>query len=320
MKSLKLRMLLLLEVIGLPFLVLAAFTLKLYRRIGSKRLKISTKALRKIGVFPIRNHYYEPLFDDEILENDLSEPRLLPGIDFNEAGQIEFLTNLHYQCEFDEFIEDEENNADASAFRIDNGTFESGDAEFLFNFVRYTKPRKIIEIGCGASTKIIHKAIELNEEEGKVADHICVEPYERPWLEKFPKIELVRDRVESISLELFQDLNAGDFLFIDSSHMIRPQGDVLHEYLTIIPSLREGVFVHVHDIFSPRDYLNDWIINKVLFWNEQYLLEALLTRSTSFEVVAALNLLKTKHYSKLLKVCPYLTEGREPGSLYFRTH
>ena len=118
---------------------------------------------------------------------------------------------------------------------------------------------------------------------------------------------------------MFQSLEAGDFLFIDSTHMIRPQGDVLHEYLTIIPSLPKGVFIHAHDIFSPHDYLDEWVRDKVHFWNEQYLLEALLTGSRNLEVVAALNFLKNKYYGDLLEVCPYLTTNSEPGSFYFKT-
>ena len=100
--------------------------------------------------------------------------------------------------------------------------------------------------------------------------------------------------------------------------MIRPQGDVLHEYLTILPQLQSGVIVHVHDIFSPRDYLDNWVRRDIRFWNEQYLLEATLGNSARYEVIAALNLLKHDHYSELERVCPYLELNREPGSFYFR--
>ena len=68
-----------------------------------------------------------------------------------------------------------------------------------------------------------------------------------------------------------------DILFIGSSHVIRPQGDVLFEYLELLPTLKRGVIVHVHDIFSPRDYPQSWLLDEVRLWNEQYLLEAFLT-------------------------------------------
>ena len=210
--------------------------------------------------------------------------------------------------------------SDIDAFKLDNGTFESGDAEFLFNFIRYSKPSRIIEVGCGSSTKIIQHALVLNElDQGVLASHICIEPFEQPWLESFPNIKLIREKIENLDKNIFEELKEGDFLFIDSSHMVRPQGDVLHEFLSIIPSLSKGIFVHVHDIFSPHDYPDNWIKDNVYFWNEQYVLEALLTGNNNLEVVAALNLLKHKHYDELHKVCSYLTPDREPGSFYLKT-
>jgi predicted O-methyltransferase YrrM len=308
------------EIFYLPLLVISGLVMWLYRRTGSKRLRLSTKTLRKIGIFPIRDHYYEPLFNDAHLSRDLKNPRELPGIDFNEEGQLEFLQNLIYQTEFSKYVEIEKCKSDVDAFKFGNGSFESGDAEFLYNIVRHIKPKRIIEVGCGTSTKIIQHALKNNEAENSFrATHVCVEPYEQPWLASYPNIKLVREKIELLDLKLFEELEAGDLLFIDSSHMVRPQGDVLHEYLTIIPSLNNGVYVHVHDIFTPRDYLENWIKENVLFWNEQYVLEALLTGNKSLEIVAALNLLKHKHYNELHKVCPYLTPDREPGSFYFRT-
>jgi hypothetical protein len=99
--------------------------------------------------------------------------------------------------------------------------------------------------------------------------------------------------------------------------MIRPQGDVLAEYLEILPTLSSGVFVHVHDIFTPRDYLPEWIDTDVKFWNEQYLLEALLANSHRYKIVAALNFLSNNHSQEMKRVCPYLTDDRQPGSFYF---
>ena len=305
----------------LPLLLPSALVMKIYRRLGSKRLIRSTNLLKKIGVFPIRDHYYEPLFNDKHLSASLREPRNLPGINFNELEQIELLKQLTYQNEFLDFVESEFKKLEPSSFKLDNGSFESGDAEFLFNFIRHIKPRKVIEIGCGTSTKIIQKAIGKNDiAENRVTSHVCVEPYEQPWLEKFPKIKLIRDKVENLDVKIFQDLEAGDLLFIDSSHMIRPQGDVVHEYLSIIPSLKKGVFVHIHDIFTPHDYLDEWVKSDVLFWNEQYLLEALLTGNSALKVVASLNMLKHRYYDELKNVCPFLTESREPGSFYLKTH
>ena len=306
------------ELIYAPLLIMSASVLKLYRRVGSHRLPLSTKILRKIGVFPVRNHYYEPLFDDGMVKCS-SNPRILPGIDFNIEKQLNLLAKLTYQGEFVQFIDEQSKRVDNSGFKFGNRSFESGDAEFLYNFVRHLKPNKIIEIGCGNSTKIIQEAVHQNKKEDQIdTTHICVEPYEQPWLESFPKINLVRKRVEDLDFEIFEGLTKGDLLFIDSSHIIRRDGDVLNEYLRIIPSLTSGCYVHVHDIFTPYDYPYEWLSKNVLFWNEQYLLEALLSGGKSYDVVASLNLLCRQHYAELKNVCTYLDRNREPGSFYFK--
>jgi hypothetical protein len=305
----------LLSVLAIP----AGFVMLLYRRIGSRRLPITTGILRRIGIFPIQNHYYEPLFDDRHLSKPLDEPRVLPGIDFNIAKQLELLGQMRYADEFGDFIKEQQADTSAASFNLNNVGILAGDAEFLYQIIRYLKPCKVIEIGSGSSTKITRKALSMNAaEDGRQAQHVCLEPYEQPWLEAFDGIELVRAKVEDCDIDWPNALASGDLLFIDSSHIIRPQGDVLHEYLTIIPQLASGVIVHVHDIFSPRDYLDAWIRQDVRFWNEQYLLEATLGNAVRYEVIAALNLLKHDHYADLKRVCPFLEPTHEPGSLYFQ--
>jgi hypothetical protein len=138
------------------------------------------------------------------------------------------------------------------------------------------------------------------------------------WLESFSEIDVIRRKVEDCDLDWSKSLGPGDLLFIDSSHIIRPQGDVLKEFLEILPQLASGVYVHVHDIFSPKDYLREWVVDEVKFWNEQYLLEALLSNSDRYQVVGALNYLKHRHFDRLNEVSPYLTEDREPGSFYIK--
>ncbi len=309
-----------LDVILIPFVLVSGVILKLYRRAGSQRLPKNTAMLKKLGVFPIKDHYYEPLFNDCHLDRPLSEKRNLPGIDFRESEQLEFLKVLTFQEEFEIFLRSQIDLEEEYAFRISNGSFESGDAEFLYNFVRHVKPSSVIEIGCGSSTKIISHALKINEEEtGSGGVHTCIEPFEQPWLSKFENVKLTRKKLEDVDATIFSNLSKNDILFIDSSHIIRPQGDVLREYLEIIPSLSSGVYIHVHDIFTPRDYLEDWIKRSVLFWNEQYMLEALLSNNPSYRIVAALNYLKNQHYDALKIVCPHLVEEREPGSFYFVT-
>jgi predicted O-methyltransferase YrrM len=305
-----------LDLLALPAVVLAALVLKAVRRIGLHRLRYCRKALLWVGVLPVRKHYYEPLADPAEFRFPLTAERRLPGIDWNIPGQLEFLRTLRWQDEIPDLTSPA---SDALEFRLHNGAFESGDAEYLYQMLRALKPKRLFEIGSGQSTLMACRALARNREESPQYDcrHVCIEPFEAPWLER-ARVSVIRKRVEEVDPGLFSELEQGDLLFIDSSHIIRPQGDVLTEYLEILPTLRPGVFVHVHDIFSPRDYLSEWIVDRMWLWNEQYLLEAFLSGNESWKVVGALNLLHHRYFDELRRACPYLSREREPGSLYIQ--
>ena len=299
-----------------PVVYLVAPLLKGIRYAGVQRMPLCKRALLQIGVFPIRNHYYEPLFDSRQLRHPLNQDRYLPGIDWNIEEQLNLLKSF---CFNDELKNVPTTMIDEETFYMTNTLFESGDAEYLYNMIRLKKPARIFEIGSGNSTQIAIKAIKKNQEEnaGYKCKHLCIEPYEMPWLEK-TGVTVVRQRVEEVNKMLFSELEKDDILFIDSSHIIRPQGDVLFEFLELIPSLKAGVIVHIHDIFSPKDYLNEWVVNEVHFWNEQYLLEAFLSCNRDWKIIGALNYLHHNHYQHLQTVCPFLTPEREPASFYIQ--
>jgi predicted O-methyltransferase YrrM len=240
-------------------------------------------------------------------------------VDWNVEGQLQLLAQFDYNSELVEIPLESRGQLE---YHYNNDAFASGDAEFLYNMIRLRKPRRIIEIGSGSSTLLARRAIRANQGEDPhyACAHTCIEPYEADWLETIG-VTTVRDTVEQVDLSLFRTLEENDILFIDSSHMIRPQGDVVVEYLEILPILQSGVAVHVHDIFSPKDYLDEWIRGEVRFWNEQYLLEAFMSFNTEFEVIGALNYLKHQYPSELSRCCPVLATqiaSREPGSFWIR--
>ena len=310
----------LIDIVILFFIIPSSIVMKFYRKFGTKRLKLSTTFLSKVGVMPIINHYYEPYYKYD--ESKSREKRSLPGIRLNIDNQLELLKKLNYQDEFINFVESQKNNTSVDVFKINdssNGSFESGDAEFLYAYLRNLKPKKVIEIGCGQSTKIISKALSMNQAIDNINfEHTCVEPYEMPWLNNFQNIQIIRNTIEDLDFNWKKEIQDGDMLFIDSSHIIKPYGDVLCEFLEIIPVLKPGVHVHVHDIFTPYNYIDQFLKDEIKYWNEQYILEATLSKNSSYEVTASLNYLKNNYYDDLKKICPYLNEHREPGSFYFK--
>lgn len=298
-----------------PFLVLASIPMRIFRKIGPQFAPISRGALRCCGVWPLRRHYYDPLFHPADLSKPADTRRHLGGIDWNIADQLAVLGKMSFTSEFKEYLES--GNGDVRRYSLDNGTFASGDGDYLYNFIRLFKPRKILEIGCGNSTLVMRAAEIRNKADGFACQHICVEPYENPWLERIG-VQVFRSKVETLELEYFQTLESGDLLFIDSSHMIRRSGDVVFEILELLPTLKPGVFVHFHDIFSPNDYLTDWLTERVYLWNEQYLLEGFLSFNSEFRIVGALNALHHWHYDKLASICVAHDRHREPGSFYIQ--
>lgn len=298
------------------FVYPAGWFFKFLRTVGIDKVPLCKKALFQVGVFPIRDHYYEPLFNDIYIKGSLSDNRELPGIDWNVEYQLEILNKFSFNEELKDVPRDKTNEL---VFYMDNNAFGSGDAEYWYNIIRLKKPKTIIEVGSGFSTLMATKAIKKNSEEivKYKCNHICIEPYEQPWLESLG-VKVIRQKVENVDKQIFSKLGENDILFIDSSHIIRPQGDVLFEYLELIPSLNRGVIVHVHDIFSPKDYLDEWIRKEVKFWNEQYLLEAFLTSNNKWRIIGALNYLHHNHYEKLKEKCPFLKQDREPGSFYMQ--
>lgn len=308
------------DVLFAPLTIISGVWLKLIRtyNIGfwRTRSRVSKVILDIIGVFPIINHYYEPYYSPKSFKRGLHCERKLPGIDLNVSGQLELLSQFNQRAELLEIGRLPEGQFNYSP---NKGPFCSGDAEMLFCFIRYFKPRRIVEIGCGHSTLMIQHAISYNlrDDPSYQCDHVCIEPFENTWLTAL-KITFLKQKVEDVDLAVFESLGANDILFIDSTHVIRPQGDVVFEYLQLLPILKPGVLIHIHDIFTPRDYLDEWIRDGVNYWNEQYLLEAFLTFNNTFEVVSAVNFLKNNHYEKLAHCCPYLTPDREPASFWIR--
>lgn len=299
-----------------PFVYFCAGLLKIIRLIGAQKMPHCKNALLKVGCFPIIDHYYEPQFNYRNQKKPLSQDRILPGMDWNITGQTRILSTFLYSQELADISQKKSDSLD---FYLNNGAFESGDAEYWYQLIRSFKPKRIFEIGSGNSTLMAIKAIRKNREEESAyqCKHVCIEPYEMPWLER-TGVSVVRNKVEDIKLSFFSELEENDILFIDSSHIIRPQGDVLFEYLELLPTLKKGVIVHVHDIFSPKNYLSVWLEDEVKFWNEQYLLEAFMSHNSSWKIIGALNFLHHNHYEKLKSVAPFLTPEREPGSFYIQ--
>jgi predicted O-methyltransferase YrrM len=321
MKRLILKIILL---IGSPLTFVSAIWLKFIKSKVIDGGSLSDKILMKVGMLPVIEHYYEPMINPKKhLKRSLQLDRELPGINLNVAEQLKMISIFNFQEELVKFPFDKQNE---NEYYYNNGWFSTGDSEFLYSIVRHIKPKRFYEIGSGLSTLMVRNAVQKNVTENSEykCQHICIEPFECNWLEQLEGIEIIRNKVEDVDKSFFSQLQSGDILFIDSSHIIRPQGDVLFEYLEILPELNKGVIVHIHDIFTPKDYLEEWIYRHSL-WNEQYILEAFLTDNSKWEIIGALNYLAHNHKDELIGKFPIFAMNTgykgligEPRSFWMR--
>ena len=168
--------------------------------------------------------------------------------------------------------------AETGGFYLGNDYFEAVDAEVYHSLIRHYRPRQVLEIGSGNSTVVALRAAAMNRHEGAETLVTCIEPYPEPGLRRSLQGagKLIERPVQEVGFEVFEDLSRNDILFIDSSHVAKFGSDVVFEYLEVLPRLKPGVLVHVHDIFIPFDYPRKWIVDEHKFWNEQYLLQAFL--------------------------------------------
>src|SRR5207248_83870 len=171
------------DILLIPLTFLGGIWLGVARRYGVEKLPLTRCTLFRIGVFPIRDHYYEPQFKFGPNSIHDARERILPGIDLNVAGQLELLSRFRFQ---DELVCFPMQQAKEKEFYYQNSMFDVGDSEYLYSLVRLIKPRRVVEIGGGFSTLMILNATRKNrnEEPNYECLHTCIEPYENPWLEQ----------------------------------------------------------------------------------------------------------------------------------------
>lgn len=276
-----------------------------------RRLMLSKRSFeffQRFGIQVVPNHFYSPVPDTRDLarRRDLWDTDSdLAGMDLNAPGQMEFLETViprwRHECGFPL-----EKTTTPYEYYIKNGAYGLLSAAVLHCMIRHHRPRTIIEVGSGNSTYVSARACLMNQAEGRATRLLSIEPYPGETLKRgFPGLsQLITLGAQEVPLETYRDLREGDLLFIDSSHVVRMGNDVLFLYLEILPKLEKGVMVHIHDIFFPRQYPEDWILNRRWFWTEQYLLQSFLMFNRSFEVLWCGSYMHAKHLERLRAALP----------------
>lgn len=299
------------------------FILKAWRSFKQGlKLKVRIfKMFERMGLHVMRVHYYSPVPDTrELLKNkqhwnkeaDLSE------LNFNQKEQSnlsEIFFKFRKECDLLPSFAD----LQFQGFGPGYGEIE---ALILHCFVRNYKPDTIIEVGSGVSTFFSGNALSMNLNEGKQSRLICIEPYPYQKLRSLSFVhEIVEKKVQDVDISFFRQLGNNDILFLDSSHSVKIGSDVNYLILEVLPSLKKGVLIHIHDIPFPYlyPYPEFWIFERLTFWQEAVLLKAFLTNNNAFEIIYCSSYLHFKNPEQLNRAFPkYDSNKHFPSSVWLR--
>lgn len=256
------------------------------------------RGARRAGFHLVRANYYSPIPDLDLLPDEVfDEPRPMPGVNLRLDEALERLERdlgPHIAAWV------------PSRWQADNPMYGALDGEVLFAMVAHLAPRQVLEIGGGWSTHCIADAAP--------PVHEIVDPYPSHLLDDF---DVKQIGATDIPLQRFDELGSGDVLFIDTTHTVKPGSDVNYLLLEVLPRLSPGVVVHVHDFFRPFEYPRELFEDFGVYWQEHYLLQALLVGG-AFEVLMANHALSRLHFDRVRSVVPSLTEQARPSALWLR--
>lgn len=231
-------------------------------------------------------------------------PHPMPGITLDLESQLAFLQTT-LAPHLDGLPAD---------FPLRNTWYEAEEARVLFAMIRHLRPRLVLELGSGHSTLVTNAALAANAGDGRPGTLVAVDPSPRIRLP-----EAVQHRVcraEDLPLDEYLQLQAGDVLFLDTTHTVKLGSEVNHIVLNVLPRLAPGVVVHVHDVFLPYDYPRSWLARGT-YLSEQYLLHAFLCQNPHYEVLLALHALVRDRTAAFRSVFPSFQPGVEPGPSAF---
>jgi hypothetical protein len=268
----------------------------------------------------LTGHFYSPVPSlKEVRRHKVSifqVPRSLPGIDLRDSEQLRLLEIFARDYYKDQPFG--EQPAERVTYYFRNEAFRHCDAIMLHCILRHFRPRRVIEIGSGFSSCVtldtnrlfLNNAIRCT----------FIDPYSDVMASlrrgDVAGLNIIAKRAQDVPLELFAELEDGDILFVDSSHVSKVGSDVNHIIFNILPVLRRGVHVHFHDIFYPFEYPESWILSG-RSWTEAYLLRAFLQYNRGFEIELFANYLIPFHRDFFKEHMPLCLED-PGGSLWLR--
>jgi predicted O-methyltransferase YrrM len=279
------------------------------------------RALEEVGYLVVRSSdYYSPLPSVTQLQANAARwnrPSALHAVSYDVDGMKAMLDGL-LGCYLKEFLACPD-YAEVQQMGFGPG-YTAVDALTLYMMIRHLKPRRYIEVGSGVSTYYCSLAAQRNAADGHPLKITCIEPYPYEKLSTIRGVEVLQKKVEEVDVSVFRALEENDVLFIDSSHVLRIDGDVPFLFLEVLPVIHRGVAIHVHDIPFPYNvpYPSElWVFAQEwpMFWNEAMMLQAFLTFNPNFEIVLSTPLIRHLDEDFLKQRVPiYETVAQNPNT------
>ncbi len=289
----------------------------LARRVGiSNAVKSASRAL---GYDLVRRHYYSAIPDTSALpERTWTRVSDMPGVRFDPESQLDFVER-ELGTHLSEYAPPRAPTGSPGDFYLDNGFYESVDAETLYAMVRRYSPRRIVELGSGMSTLVIAEARRRGGAAAE-SEHVVYDPYPRPELRAALERAAVLRPISAteVPMDELERLGAGDMLFVDTTHTVKIGSDVNRVVLDLLPTLRPGVMVHFHDIFIPWEYPREFIEERSFYWAEQYLLQAFLAFNSSFEILFSAHALQRRYPDRVSALIPSAAPDTRPSAFWLR--
>ncbi len=293
------------------------------RRVADAVSWLRAMWVRRKQLPQLPGHFYSPVYGptdvDRFREQRAAQlaDEDLPGIDLHVADQLALLAELAQYHDAAYFVGAAPTS---NRYRFENDYFTWGDAVFYRTLIAHIRPSRIVEIGSGYSTAL---ALDTLDDFAIDATMTLIEPYpERLETVLSPadlaRVKLLRADAQTVDLGVFDQLQPGDILFVDSSHVTRLGSDVNRLVFDVLGRLPAGVWIHFHDICYPFEYPLEWI-EEFRAWNEAYLVRAFLEFNSSFCIALWVNYLTVHHPEKLRsRFAPALDHPDGGGSLWLR--
>jgi hypothetical protein len=286
------------------------------KELGKRTIRRCFEAGQRWGFDLLPRHFYSQIPDIRALRADPSwkSARSMIGVQGTELStQFDFVEACCAMAVV-ERLGEESLHARACALNEEAG-FGVPDAEMLYGFVRTIQPKRIVQVGCGVSTAVMLIAAADAAYRPEI---VCVEPYPTAFLKRSARdglIELVETGAQHVPLEVLTDLGEEGFLFVDSTHTVKPGSEVNRLILEVLPRLKGGDWVHFHDIYFPFDYQRGLIEDELFFSNESVLLHAVLVNNPALTIRAALSMLHYGDPARLQRSLPGYRPARDDQGL-----